>query len=267
MTRRHFALALLGSALLLGTWTAQPGQSQAKKKKIFVITHATGFKHSSRPVAASAVRFLGDATGIWEVTGVADNQEQLNAFLTPEKLKAVDLVFFANTTGDLGLNADQKKLFYDWIKEGGAYAGVHSAGDTLHNDAGYLDLVRGEFLTHGPQVKVTVYNQDPNHPATKNVPQSFEIYDEIYQYKNWERSKVHVLLSMKKHPDPAKKDEEGDFPVAWTNRSGKGRMFYTSLGHREDVYLNSLYQGHLIGGIKWALGLENGDDTPGNPIK
>jgi type 1 glutamine amidotransferase len=60
---------------------------------------------------------------------------------------------------------------------------------------------------------------------------------------------------------------EGDFPVAWTNRSGQGRMFYTSLGHREDVYLNPLYQGHLIGGIKWALGLENGDDTPGNPIK
>ncbi|MCC2671231.1 MAG: hypothetical protein K0Q72_3702 [Armatimonadetes bacterium] len=266
MKRRHFALALLGAALTAGAWTAQPGHT-ADKKKIFVITHATGFKHSSRPVAASAVRFLGDATGIWEVTGVADNQEQLNTFLTADNLKNVNLVFFANTTGDLGLNADQKKVFYDWIKAGGAYAGVHSAGDTLHDDAGYLDLVRGEFLTHGPQVKVTVYNQDPNHPATKSVPASFEIFDEIYQYKNWDRNKVHVLLSMKKHPDPAKKDVEGDFPVAWTNRSGQGRMFYTSLGHREDVYLNPLYQGHLIGGIKWALGLENGDDTPGNPIK
>jgi type 1 glutamine amidotransferase len=266
MTRRQFALTLMGAALTLGTWSARPTQS-ADKKKVFVVTHATGFRHSSRPVAASAVRFLGDATGAWEVVGIADNQEQLDAFLTPDHIKAVDLVFFANTTGDLGLKAEQKKVLYDWIKAGGAWAGCHSAGDTLHGDADYLDLVRGEFLTHGPQVKVTVYNQDPSHPATKALPASFEIYDEIYQYKNWERGKVHMLLSMKKHPDPKRMDESGDFPVAWTNRYGQGRMFYTSLGHREDVYLNSLYQAHLIGGIKWALGLENGDDTPGNPIK
>jgi uncharacterized protein len=42
-------------------------------------------------------------------------------------------------------------------------------------------------------------------------------------------------------------------------------MFYTSLGHREDVYLNRVYLDHLAGGLHWALGLENGDDTPGNP--
>ena len=88
--------------------------------------------------------------------------------------------------------------------------------------------------------------------------------DEIYEFKNWDRSKCHVLLTMHKHPQ---RDEQGDFPVAWTNRVGKGRMFYTSLGHREDVYTNPLYLKHLTGGIRWALGLEKGDDTPGNPLK
>jgi uncharacterized protein len=183
--------------------------------------------------------------------------------MTADRLKGIDLVFFANTTGDLNLTSDQKKAFYDWIKGGGAYAGVHSAADTYHGDADYLDLLRGEFESHGPQVKVVVRNQDPLHPATKNVPEAFEIYDEIYLFKNWSRDKVHVLLSMTTHPN--KPEVAGDFPVAWTNRVGKGRMFYTSLGHREDVYLNKVYLDHLAGGLQWALGLENGDDTPGNP--
>ena len=75
-----------------------------------------------------------------------------------------------------------------------------------------------------------------------------------------------MLLSMKQRPRPDN-PTPGDYPVAWTNRLGQGRMFYTSLGHREDVYMNGLYLEHLVGGMRWALGLEPGDDTQGNPIR
>ena len=108
-----------------------------------------------------------------------------------------------------------------------------------------------------------VFVQDSSHPACRDLPRSFQIHDEIYEFKNWDRSRVHVLLSMHKHPQ---RDEKGDFPVAWTNRYGRGRMFYTSLGHREDVYENDLYLKHLTGGILWALGLKKGSDRRGNPI-
>lgn len=268
MNRRQFAASLLAGAVLAGGGTllavTEHATAAQNKKKIMVVTHAAGFKHSSRALAGETVKKLGEQTGDWEVVGVADSAEQLASWITPEKLRDVDLVFFANTTGDLGLSPEGKSTFYNWIRNGGAYAGVHSASDTYHGDPQYLDLVRGEFEGHGPQVKVTVYNQDPKHPATRHLPQSFEIYDEIYLFKNWDRSKVHVLLSMKKHPN---KDEAGDFPVAWTNRMGKGRMFYTSLGHREDVYQNDLYLKHLTGGLRWALGLAKGSDKPGNPIR
>jgi type 1 glutamine amidotransferase len=264
MTRRHFALLLAAGALLTAACTAQQRAGAADKKKVLVITHAAGFKHSSRPVAAQTVKTLGEKTGEWEVVAVADTAEDVNRHVNAEGLKNLHMVFFANTTGDLGLTPANRTAFYEWIRRGGAYAGVHSASDTYHGDADYLNLVRGEFLTHGPQVKVTVYNQDPTHPATKDLPSSFEIYDEIYLFKNWDRNRVHVLLSMHKHPN---KDEAGDFPVAWTNRVGQGRMFYTSLGHREDVYENEIYLKHLTGGLRWALGLANGDDTPGNPIR
>lgn len=267
MNRRHMMLALAGGALAAGTVALQhTACAQDKKKKyVLVVTHAAGFRHDSRDTAAEAVAFLGKVTHQWEVVGDATDQASLQEWMTPERLQNIDLVFFANTTGDLGLNSDQKKVFYDWIKAGGGWAGVHSASDTYHGDADYLNLVRGEFKTHGAQVKVEARNQDPGHPATKDVPATFEIFDEIYEFQNWDRSKVHVLLSMNKHPQTG---APGDYPIAWTNRVGKGKMFYTSLGHREDVYLNPIYLKHLIGGLRWAMGLDNGgSDTPGNPIK
>ena len=262
MTHRLFVLAMSAAALLAGAWSAQSGAA-ADKKRVLVITQAAGFRHSSIPVAAATVRSLGQKTGKWEVVAEAGTAEQVAAAITAENLKNVDLVFFANTTGNIGFTPEGKKAFYDWVRAGGAYTGVHSASDTFHGDADYLDLVRGEFQTHGPQKTVEVTVQDPKHPACEGLPATFSIHDEIYEFKNWDRARVHVLLTMHKHPQ---KDETGDFPVAWTNRMGKGRMFYTSLGHREDIYENELYLKHLTGGMLWALGLEKGDDRPGNPL-
>lgn len=264
--RRRFVLALVTGAAASGSMLPHPARGAGKKpKRVLIVSQAAGFKHSSIPVAVATVRALGEQSGDFTVVNELSTPEQVAQGITARGLKGIDLVFFANTTGNLSFTPEGKSAFYQWIRNGGAWAGVHSAGDTFHGDPDYLNLVRGEFLTHGPQVKVTVYNQDPSHPACKDLPASFEIYDEIYEFKNWDRSRVHVLLSMHKHPQ---KDEQGDFPVAWTNRVGKGRMFYTSLGHREDVYeQNDLYKKHLLGGIRWALGLARGGDTPGNPVR
>src|SRR5207248_6478509 len=97
----------------------------------------------------ATVKSLGEKTGAWEVVAEAGNKDEVATWITAGKLKGVDLVFFANTTGILDFTPEGKKAFYDWIKAGGAYAGVHSASDTFHGDADYLNLVRGEFQTHG----------------------------------------------------------------------------------------------------------------------
>lgn len=266
MKRRAVLAVVAAGAAVLGLSWARPGgaQQDAPKKRVLVVSQTAGFRHSSIPVAIATVRFLGAYTNQWDVTGEARNAEEVAKAITADNLKNYDLVFFANTTGTLNFTPEGKSAFYEWINNGGAWAGVHSAGDTFHDDPEFLNLVRGEFLTHGVQRAVQIHNQDPQHPACRNLPATFMAYDEIYEFKNWDRKNVHVLLTMKEHPQQSK---SGDFPVAWTNRVGKGRMFYTSLGHREDMYLNSLYLQHLIGGLRWALGLENGDDTPGNPLR
>lgn len=234
--------------------------NRSSRKRILVLTETAGYRHSSIPVAVQTLRELGDETSAWEVAEHANTAEQVAQAVTDERLRSVDGVVFASTTGNLSFTPAGRTAFYQWMRRGGAYVGIHSASDTFHGDSDYLDMVGGEFLTHGPQVQVTVHVQDPDHPACQGLPASFEIYDEIYEFQNWSRTRVHMLLSMNRHPQSG---APGDFPVAWTKRAEAGRVFYTALGHREEVYANPLFRQHLAGGMLWALGLRPGSDTLG----
>jgi len=194
--------------------------------------------------------------------------------LGPENLKNYDAVISDSTTGDLPL--PDRAAFLKWIEDGHAFIGIHAATDTFRGHKPpdpYVLMLGAEFKTHGPQVEVEVINQDPAHPACKHYPKTFRVYDEIYQVNGFERDKVHGLLTLDKHPNTK---QPGDYPIAWCKMYGKGRVFYTSLGHREDVWdvnwrggkrmndpaVADAFQKHLLGGILWALGLEPGDATP-----
>jgi uncharacterized protein len=192
--------------------------------------------------------------------------------LSPESLKNYDGVVFANTTGDLPI--PDKDGFLNWIREGHAFIAMHSASDTFHHWPGYLDMLGGEFLRHGRQLGVNVINMDPKNPATAGLPPSWAIkQEEIYNFKDYDPAKVHELLTLGISPLD---NTPGHFPVSWCKMYGKGRVFYTSLGHREDIWdtdpaipnrinppeVAQKYQDFILGGIKWALGLEPGDATP-----
>lgn len=262
MDRREFC-GTLATALLASACGKPASQPSPSPRRLLVLTETAGFRHDSISVAVRTLEEIGNETGSWRIAAVAGTREEVAAAVTASGLREVDCVVFANTTGDLGFTPEGRDAFYRWLQEGGAYVGIHSASDTFHGDARYLDLVRGEFEAHGPQVEVTVHVQDAAHPACSGLPASFRIFDEIYEFKNWSRDAVHVLLAMHAHPQTG---ATGDFPLAWTHRPGRGRMFYTALGHREDMYANPVYRAHLRGGVEWALGIRSGDDTPGNAI-
>ena len=194
--------------------------------------------------------------------------------LSPESLKNYDGVIFANTTGDLPI--PDRDAFLAWIKSGKAFVGMHSASDTLHGWPAFADMLGGEFKTHGPQVCVECQNEDRAHAANVKLDPRWTItQEEIYQFKNYESKRVHELLTLDKHPDP-KNNAPGHYPVSWGRAYGNGKVFYTSLGHREDLWdadpnikdrknsveISKAYQSHILGGIKWALGLAPGDAVP-----
>ena len=234
----------------------------AEPKKMLVVTITKGFRHSSIPTAMKVLGDLAEKSKAFSVDFVFTD-EDLATKTTAENLKKYDGFIFANTTGVLPL-AD-KPAFLAAIKGGKAFVGMHSASDTFHgpNDTvdPYTEMLGGEFQTHGAQVGVECLVQDKDHPATKPLGESFCIErEEIYLIKSYDASKVHELLVLDKHPN--KKQEAGHFPVAWCKEYGAGKVFYTSLGHREDVWMNDTYQKHILGGIKWSLGLEPGSATP-----
>ena len=200
-----------------------------------------------------------------------DQKSVLAAKMSADALKNYDGVIFANTTGDLPLPDPQ--AFVDWVKAGHAFVGMHSASDTFHGFRPYVEMIGGEFLTHGSQATVDCLNQDAKHAACKHLPATWTVHDEIYLLKSFTRSTVHGLLTLDKEPN---KKTPGDYPIAWCKQFGKGRVFYTSLGHREDMWdpewggkdrknsaeISKAYQQHILAGIRWALGQAKGGARP-----
>jgi type 1 glutamine amidotransferase len=193
-----------------------------------------------------------------------------------ETLKKFDCVLFF-TTGN-PLNTDEIKDLVEWVKAGGAIAGTHCGSDTLYpakdrpwNEA-YGELIGAYFKTHPPGYqKIKVRVEDPKHPAAKGFEDGMPYEDEMYIFRDapYSRSKLHIILSvtpdtvgslLAKAPKAARTDN--DYAISWCQEVGKGRSFYTSLGHRKEVWKDPRYQTHLIGGLRWAMGLEAGDATP-----
>lgn len=200
--------------------------------------------------------------------------------LSPENLKSqrIDGVIFANTTGDLAL--PDKDGFIKWIAEGHAFIGFHSATDTFKQWEPFYGMLQGTFNGHGAQVPADLIAADLAHPANAGIGEKWDLkQEEIYLIKNHDRTKARALWYLRHHPN--KPEEAGYFPVAWNRMHGQGRVFYTSLGHREDLWddsaelkgrVNSIetskkFQQHALGGIKWALGLAEGSVTPNPEVK
>ena len=120
------------------------------------------------------------------------------------------------------------------------------------------DLIGGYFDNHPWRQEVEIRVEDRDHAATRHLGASFRISDEIYQFKNWERARVDVLLSLDTDSVDAQKQgvkrTDGDFALAWTRDYGDGRMFYTALGHEDAVWQDERFQRLVVNGIVWAMG-------------
>jgi hypothetical protein len=247
------------------------------KKKILFYSASFGFRHSvvTRPLtgemayAEKILKEVGEKAG-YEVFVTQD-------FNDLEFAKYDAIVLY--TTGSPLFTGPKREGFLKWLRKGGALIGIHTATDSFHNNLKednvpmdgdtkatvlipdwpeYIRIIGAAFKGHKDQAPTLVKINDPNHPATKGIEAGWTITDEIYQFDRFNKD-VHLLLSAdtdKMDDDTLKKlgMKKGEFhPIAWTNTEGKGRVFYTSLGHREDVWTNPTWQKHLLGGIAWAL--------------
>jgi uncharacterized protein len=221
-------------------------------RRVLVVTHTEGFRHSSIPIAEATIGALGQRSGLFS-TALCRTADDVRRMLTRSALANVDAIVFANTTGSLPV--PDLAAMLEWIQDGHGFAGMHSASDTYHDAPTYLEMLGNEFLTHGDQATVDAIVENASHPASSPLGQRFRVLDEIYKFARSNRGSVTMLLSLDRHPMDGlpQAGQPADLPLAWAKTYGRGRVFYTALGHREDVWQHSQYQEHILGGIRWIL--------------
>jgi type 1 glutamine amidotransferase len=228
------------------------GSGAPVTRRILYLTQSAGYRHDVLPLSVQILQDLGRQSGAFDVTATEDS-----AVITRDGLTRYDAVVFF-TSGELPMREDQKAALLEFVRSGKGFAGIHSATDTFYQWPEYGALIGAYFDGHPWHQDVTIRVEDPGHAATASLPSSFRLNDEIYQFRNWSRGDVHVLLSL----DPASVDLNAagvnrldrDFALAWTRTYGQGRVFYTALGHEAGVWQDARFQRHLTGGIRWAMG-------------
>ena len=235
-------------------------------RHVLVIAQTHGFEHDSVPNAMAAVYSLGKESGLWDTIMRTDTELITKKELTKnaKNLNYFDAIVFASSTGELDLNDEQKAALLSFVHDDGkGYVGIHAAIDTLYEWPEYGKMTGGWFDQHPwGTFNAPIRNEGGDFPATRHFPASFHKYDEIYQAKDWSRANVNVLLSL----DPTKLDynnprvhrADHDFAVAWSKMYGKGRVFYSTLGHTTESWKDPDIRTMYFEAIKWSLGMTDG---------
>jgi type 1 glutamine amidotransferase len=228
-------------------------------RKVLVYTRnftpdGKGYVHDNIQASVEAIRKMGAENGF-----AVDASDDPRAF-TVDNLKQYRALVFSNSNNEAFENDAQREAFRKFIQSGGGFVGIHSASGSERSWPYFWSVVGGKFVRHPKLQPFTVRVKDPVHPATKDLPATFEWADECY-YLDHLNPDIHPLLVTNpgKIVDPQKATYPGDrfgdsLPLAWYHEFDGGREFYTALGHKKEDYGNPLLYRQILGGILWALG-------------
>ena len=219
---------------------------QTPRPRILVFTKTAGFRHSSIDEGVAAITKLGKEHGF------AVDASDWEGDFHDKQLKRFRAVVFLNTTGDV-LNEVQQAAFEKYVTEGGGYVGVHSASDTEYDWPWYGRLVGAYFASHPDIQPARLQVVDRTHISTKHLTATWQRVDEWYNFRALPQG-VHVLMRIDESSYKGGKNG-AEHPAAWLHDVGKGRAFYTALGHTEASYSDSAFLQHLLGGIRYAARL------------
>ena len=239
------------------------------RKQLLAIGEQKGYRHEAVSHALATVERLGRESGLWDTTIRTDTEALTKKKLeyNAKNLNDFDAVLFF-TGGELEMDGQQKADFLSFIHEDGkGFVGVHSATITFTDWPEYGEMIGGYFDEHPwGTFEAPIVVEDPVFPGMNGWGPSFVMRDEIYQIKNYSRDHLRVLMRL----DTSKLDlknknvhrTDGDFAVTWAKSYGKGRVFYSSLGHVTENWDDPRMQHMYTEAIKWALGLTEAEITP-----
>lgn len=276
---------VLGALLLLQSGTAARDRSQnqsAPRKRLLAWADVRfGYQHDVISHALATIERLGYESGTYDTfirtdsqpitkgpilfktgTGIATGENFLARNLTH-----FDAIFFFGVR-EIDLTPEQRVDLMSFIKEDGkGFVAAHSAATAFFSWPEFGEMLGGRFDEHPWNVtdaKIVV--EDGTFPAMKGFPATIVLKDEHYQLKDFSRAKVRVLARLDSTSvdlkAPLVHRTDADFPVAWAKTHGKGRVFYSTLGHLPESWDNPVVQRMYFEAIRWALRLTDGDATP-----
>jgi len=239
------------------------------RKQLLAIGEEKGYRHEAVSHALASIERLGRESGLWDTTIRTDTEALTKKKLeyNAKNLTNFDAVLFY-TGGTLEMDDEKKAALLTFIHDDGkGFVGVHSATITFTDWPEYGEMIGGYFDEHPwGTFDAPIIVEDPSFPGMGEWPHEFVLRDEIYQMRNFSRDKVRVLMRLDANKlDLANKHvhrKDRDFAVAWAKTYGKGRVFYSTLGHVVENWDRPDMQTMYVEAIKWAMGLTNADVTP-----
>jgi len=265
---RAAGAALLATSAFPMNWVAA---AESKKQKVLYFSRSAGFEHDAvklkdgQPsISDRTLTELGGKHG-FEVVCTKDGRvfdgdlDQYNA-----------IVFY--TSGDLSkpdkagtppMSPEGKQKLLQKIAAGKGFVGLHAATDSFHSQGPanqnqaevdpYIAMIGGEFIVHGAQQEATIRAASPGFPGVKEFGEVQKLNEEWYTLKNFAKD-LHVILIEDNEGMKGDCYQRPPFPCTWARMHRKGRVFYTSFGHRDDIWTNPRVQGIILGGLAWAMG-------------
>jgi len=260
--------AFIGLSAFPFGWAAA---ADKKKQKVLYFTRSAGFEHGAVKRKGDELSFsekilieLGKKAG-FDVECTKDGR------VFDGDLDQYDCLAFY-TSGDLTrpnrnqtppMSPEGKQKLLDAIAAGKGFVGFHAATDSFRSGGidPYIAMIGGEFCGHGAQQEATVRVTAPKFPGTENLGPSLTLREEWYAFKKL-ADDLHVILVQETEGMTGGLYQRPPYPATWARMHNKGRVFYTSFGHRDDVWTNPKVQAVMLGGIAWAMGNVDADVTP-----
>jgi type 1 glutamine amidotransferase len=279
-TRRDFLRTT--AAVSAGLLVSRPTFA-AKKKSVLLFTKSSGFEHAvvkvvdGKPSIMEAVLRDIAAKNNFELTASKDGR----IFDSKEFHDYAAAVFF--TTGVLTtegtdknppMSEQGKQTFLNAVHDGMGFVGVHAASDSFHTQPDpqdlsnryiahgeqsdpYIRMIGGEFIIHGrekdPRLQTAnVIINDPKFPGLEGVQSPVSLMDEWYSLKDFAPD-LHVICTLDTSTMNGNAYKRPPYPVVWARMHGRGRVFYTAIGDRPEIWQNEFHLHLLAGGIRWAI--------------
>jgi type 1 glutamine amidotransferase len=273
---RATGVAVLAASAFPMQWV---GAADGKKQKVLYFSRSVTFEHDpvklkdGKPSLSDRILTeMGNRHG-FEVVCTKDGS------VFDGDLDQYDAIAFY-TTGDLTqpdaaktppMSPAGKEKLLRAIAAGKGFVGFHSATDSFHSKGQsrenqtevdpYIAMIGGEFIVHGDQQEALIRVVSPDFPGVKAYGETRKLMEEWYTLKNFAKD-LHVILVEDNEGMRGDPYQRPPFPATWARTHGKGRVFYTSYGHRDDIWNSPQIQDLMAGGLAWAMGNVKFDPVP-----